>query len=164
VVFAEEAQQRPESTLLENIVPTLRTVTRNIPQRPHSLLADIQYRGRKEFDKFRHCICLDYHLGVLLSAGCDICQSPGGLKLPKESSEGKRRRGKERCGTHLKHRVSFPQELNEARDNTTFNDLFNWWVLLFREKLPEFGRGIKLAFGIIGKNATNHLLLELQGR
>jgi hypothetical protein len=89
VVFAEEAQQRPESTLLEDIVPTLRTITCDITQCPHSLLADIQYRGRKEFDKFGYCISLDDHLSVFLSAGCDICQSPGSLKLSKESSEWK---------------------------------------------------------------------------
>jgi hypothetical protein len=71
---------------------------------------------------------------------------------------------KEGRGTHLKHRVSFPQEMDKARDNTTFDDLFNWWVLLFREKLPEFGRGVKLTFGIIGKNAINHFLIELQSR
>jgi hypothetical protein len=58
--------------------------------------------------------------------------------------------------------VSFSQELDEAGDNTTFDDLFNWWILLFREQLPEFGGGIKLAFGIIGKDAANHVFLELQ--
>ena len=45
VVFAQEAQQWPQSTLLEDIVPTLRAVARNVTQRPNSLLADIHHRG-----------------------------------------------------------------------------------------------------------------------
>ena len=44
VVLTEEAQQRPEGTLLEDIIPTLRTVTCDVTQCPHSLLANIQYR------------------------------------------------------------------------------------------------------------------------
>ncbi len=85
VIFAQETQQRPEGALLENIVPTMRTITCNVTQCPHSLFADIQHGGRKEFDKFRHSIGLDHHLSVFLSARCDICQSPGSLKLYKEA-------------------------------------------------------------------------------
>lgn len=87
MVFAKEAQQWPESTLLEDIVSALRTITRNITQCPYSLLADIQHGGGKKFDELRHGIGLDHYLSVFLGARCDVCQSPGSLKLSKETLE-----------------------------------------------------------------------------
>jgi len=57
--------------------------------------------------------------------------------------------------------MSAPQKLDKTGDDTTFDHFFNGGILFFREELPKFGRGIKLAFRIIREDATDHLLVEL---
>src|SRR6266404_6158458 len=64
--------------------------------------------------------------------------------------------------SHLKHRMSTPQKLDKTGYDTTFDHFFNGRILLFRQKLPKFGRGIKLTFSIVREYATDHLLIKLQ--
>jgi hypothetical protein len=72
MVFAQQGQQRPQCTLLENVVPTLRAITSDVTQSPYGLLADIKYGRREEIDKLRDSVCLDHNLSVFSSSGGNV--------------------------------------------------------------------------------------------
>ena len=44
VVLAQKSEEGPEGTLLEDIIPALWAVTSDVPQRPNSLLSDVENR------------------------------------------------------------------------------------------------------------------------
>lgn len=51
--------------------------------------------------------------------------------------------------SHLDHRMAAPEELNETRNNTTFDHAFNWRILFLRKELTEFCGSVELTFGIV---------------
>ena len=65
--------------------------------------------------------------------------------------------------THLKHRLASLEEFNEARNDAALDDTLDGWVLLLGEQLAELGRRLKLAVGIVGEHALDHILRELGG-
>jgi hypothetical protein len=81
VVLAQERQEWPQGALLENVISTNRAITSDISQRPNSLFADIENRGREQPDELRDGIGVDDHLGVVSGSGGDVRQSPRGFEL-----------------------------------------------------------------------------------
>ena len=63
---------------------------------------------------------------------------------------------------YLDHGMTTLEELDEAGDDTTFDDAFDRGVLFFRQKLAEFCGGIKLAFWVIGEHSIDHLSSKLR--
>lgn len=53
------------------------------------------------------------------------------------------------------------QKLDKSWNNATFDDFFDWRVLLLRQKFAEFGRCIKLSVRIVRKDACDHILCDL---
>lgn len=71
-MLAEQGQQRPQGTLLEDIVPALRTVTSNISESPDSLLTDVKHRRRKQIDKLWDSIGSNHNLSMFSGARGDV--------------------------------------------------------------------------------------------
>jgi len=67
----------------------------------------------------------------------------------------------ERLKPHLQHGVISLQELDESWHDAALDDLFDRWVLLLREQLPEFSCSIQLACRVVRKDALDHLLRQL---
>ena len=53
------------------------------------------------------------------------------------------------------------QELDKSWHNVALDDLFDRWVFLLREQLPEFSRSIQLARRVIREDTLDHLLRQL---
>lgn len=78
VLLAEESEQGPESTLLENVVAAFGAVTGDIAKGPDGLFADIENRRAEQIDELGDGAGLDNSLSDSTS---NVCQSPGSFKL-----------------------------------------------------------------------------------
>ena len=132
MVLAQQGQEWPESTLLEDVIPALWAVSSNVSESPDRLFPHIVDTGRKQPNEFRDSTGADNGLSVVGGARRDICERPGGFEL--QNTRLKPSSDQNFCdGAHLKHGVVATEEFHKPRDNTALNDAFNGRVLLLRE-------------------------------
>ena len=81
VVLAQEVQEWPESTLLENVVTARRAVSSNVAQCPDSLFTNVRNGRGQELDELRNSLSVDHNLSMLGSARRDVGQGPRSLEL-----------------------------------------------------------------------------------
>lgn len=95
---------------------------------------------------------------MLGSARSDVCKGPGCFKLGRGSVTW---RGCESGATNLEHGLPVSQKLDKARDNATFNDFFDGWILLLGKQFTELCGRVELTIGIVGEDARDHLVCKL---
>lgn len=168
VRLVEQRQEGPEGSLLQNVVSALRTVSRNVSECPDGLLSHVEDGRREELDEDGDGAGLNDDLRVLGCTGGDVGESPGSLELEERGKGGEpgqlRVDCSSRIGAHLDHGVLVAEELNEASDDSTLDDLLNGRVALLTQELPEPRRCVELLIRLVGEHSLDHrreLLLEL---
>lgn len=63
-VGVNEGQEWWDNALLNDVVPTLGAVTRDVPQRPHRLLAHVSVGGLEELNQQRNSPALHHRTGL----------------------------------------------------------------------------------------------------
>ena len=97
---------------------------------------------------------------MLRSSRCDVGEGPCSFKLRTRASVSLIRVKKD-IETHLEHRIASLKELDEAGDDSTFDDTLDRGVLLLGQELAESGSRVELTLRIVRENASNHLIGEL---
>lgn len=141
----EKSKERAEGTLGQDEITAAGTITGNVAQSPHGLLADIGFGTAQELDEDGNGTGLDNNLGLRSRARGNVGKSPGGLELDKS--------------------VGRAEELDEAAHNASLDDLFDWRVALLAEQFAELGGGLDLSVNLFREDASHHLrevLVELR--
>ncbi len=127
--IGNEAEERLEGPLTENVVTACRAITSDVAQGPDSLLANIRLGAAQEFDEDGHGAGLNDHLCLGCGAGGNIGQSPSGLELDQS--------------------VRRPKKFHKAADHARLDDFLDGRVAFFGEEFAEFGSGLDLGLNLI---------------
>lgn len=79
-ILVELVQQRVHCAGLQDKITAGRRISGDVPEGPDSLFADIVVGTHEQSDKNGHGADFHDDFGVLGSAGCDICERPGGFE------------------------------------------------------------------------------------
>ncbi|GIX60598.1 ubiquitin-conjugating enzyme e2, putative [Babesia caballi] len=125
-------------------VAALGRVACDVAEGPDGLLAHLLLRGLEQRDQLRHRAVVGGHLGLLLVAGGDVGDGPGGLELEL------------RC-------VEAAQELDEHGHHARVHHLLDGGVDLEREELSEVLRAHELRLEV-GRADSGHVGRQRRGR
>lgn len=135
--ITQEGEEGLQRTARQNVVAARGAVTSNVSEGPHSLLSNIGLVATQQLNEDRNCTGLDNDLGLLSGTRRDVGKSPSSLELHKGMGRS--------------------EELDEAADDASLDNLLDWRVALFGEQLSEFGSGLDLEIDLLGEDALNHL-------
>ena len=79
--LGEKGEERGENALVQDVVPTLRTVPGDVAEGPDCLLLHVLLLAEEERDKDRNCSGVNNLPRLLTGATGDVGQRPGGLEL-----------------------------------------------------------------------------------
>lgn len=80
-VGVDKGEQGFDDAMVNDVVPTIGPLTRNVSQGPHRLLTDVNVRGGEQLDEWRDSTVLHHCLRLLRIARGNVRESPSRLKL-----------------------------------------------------------------------------------
>lgn len=135
VKLLEERLHRPG---LQDQVATGGGISRDVPEGPDGLLADVVVGREEEANEDGDGSHFHDHLGVLAGAGGDVGERPGRFEL--------------QGGV-----VVALEEFDEAGDDAALDDLLDGRVFLDGQEAAELGGAVGLNGGVVAHDALDHL-------